>query len=144
MASRHYYWPVTVPVVAELGIGGVMDVAGFPAFADLVRHLGYPGYFLTFLGVCKILGAFALVVPGRPLLKEWAYAGAFFTYVAAVVSHAATGYRLDETAVLAVLAALTVLSWRLRPPGRRTGGAGRIGPRADQVVPSARGPVSSG
>ncbi|NUP75918.1 MAG: DoxX family protein [Nonomuraea sp.] len=119
MTSKHYYWLATAPVVAELGAGGVMDVAGFPAFSDLVRHLGYPGYFLTFLGVCKVLGAFALVVPGRPLLKEWAYAGAFFTYVAAVVSHVATGYQLYEVAVLGVLAVLTVLSWRLRPPGRR-------------------------
>jgi hypothetical protein len=39
----------------------------------------------------KVLGAVALLVPRRPLLKEWAYAGAFFTYTGAIVSHLTTG-----------------------------------------------------
>jgi hypothetical protein len=53
------------------------------------------------------------------LLKEWAYAGAFFTYTGAIASHLTTGYDLAEVGLLAVLTALTVLSWALRPPSRR-------------------------
>jgi hypothetical protein len=53
------------------------------------------------------------------LLKEWAYAGAFFTYTGAIVSHLTTGYDLGEVGLLAVMTALTVLSWALRPPSRR-------------------------
>jgi hypothetical protein len=58
--------------------------------------------------------------PRRPLLKEWAYAGAFFTYTGAIVSHLTTGYDLGELPLLIALTALTVLSWALRPPSRRT------------------------
>ena len=84
------------------------------------RHAGAAAYFLVLLGAWKVLGAVALLVPRRPLLKEWAYAGAFFTYAGAIVSHLATGYALGEVALLAVLTTLTVLSWALRPPSRRT------------------------
>jgi hypothetical protein len=75
---------------------------------------------LVLLGTWKVLGAVALLVPRRALLKEWAYAGAFFTYTGAIVSHLTTGYDLNELRLLIVLTALTVLSWALRPPSRRT------------------------
>jgi hypothetical protein len=37
-----------------------------------------------------------------------------------IVSHLTTGYALNELPLLGVLTALTVLSWALRPPSRRT------------------------
>jgi DoxX-like family len=114
------YWLATVPVVVELGLGGVWDIARLGFVRDLVTHLGYPSYFLVLLGTWKVLAAVALLVPGCALLKEWAYAGAFFTYTGAIVSHLTTGYDLGEVGLLAVMTALTVLSWALRPPSRRT------------------------
>ena len=114
------YWLATVSVAAELGVGGAWDIARIPYVRELATNLGYPSYFLVLLGSWKVLGALALLVPGRPLLKEWAYAGAFFTYTGAIVSHLTTGYDTGEVAVLAVMTALTVASWALRPPGRRT------------------------
>jgi DoxX-like family len=113
------YWLATVPVVAELGLGGAWDIARLPFVRDLVTHLGYPTYFLVLLGTWKVLGAVALIVPRHALLKEWAYAGAFFTYTGAIVSHLTIGYDLGEVGLLAVMTALTVLSWALRPPSRR-------------------------
>jgi hypothetical protein len=113
------YWLATVLVVAELGLGGIWDIARLPMVRDLVTHLGYPSYFLVLLGCWKVLGAVALLVPRRPLLKEWAYAGAFFTYTGAIVSHLTTGYDVGEVGLLSILTALTVLSWALRPPSRR-------------------------
>jgi DoxX-like family len=114
------YWLVTAIVAGELALGGIWDIARLPFVAELVTHLGYPSYFLVLLGTWKVLGAAALIVPRRPLLKEWAYAGAFFTYTGAIASHLTTGYALGEVGLLAVLTALTVLSWALRPPSRRT------------------------
>jgi hypothetical protein len=114
------YWLATVLVAAELGLGGIWDIERLPMVRDLVMNLGYPSYFLVLLGSWKVLGAVALLVPRRPLLKEWAYAGAFFTYTGAIVSHLTTGYALNELPLLGVLTALTVLSWALRPPSRRT------------------------
>jgi hypothetical protein len=66
--------------VAELGGGGVWDIARIPSVDHVVRHLGYPCDFLVLLGAWKVLGAVALLLPCRPLLKEWAYAGIFFVY----------------------------------------------------------------
>ena len=128
VASRHGlpywrpvgYWLATAAVAGEMALGGIWDVARLPIVAGLVTHLGYPSYFLILLGTWKVLGAFALVIPGRPVLKEWAYAGAFFTYTGAIVSHLTTGYAVGEVGLLAVLTILTVLSWALRPSSRRT------------------------
>ena len=113
------YWLATAVVAGELGLGGIWDIARLPFVTDLVTHLGYPSYFLVLLGTWKVLGAFALLIPRRPVLKEWAYAGAFFTYTGAIVSHLVTGYALGEVGLLAVLTVLTVLSWALRPASRR-------------------------
>jgi len=114
------YWLATLPVVAELGLGGIWDITRLPAVRDLVVHLGYPSYFLVLLGSWKVLAAIALLIPGRALLKEWAYVGAFFVYTGAMVSHLTTGYDVSEVGLLAVMTALTVLSWALRPASRRT------------------------
>jgi hypothetical protein len=122
VASRRrliWYWVVTVPVVAEMAVGGIWDIARLSFVATLVTHLGYPSYFLVLLGTWKVLGACAMVVPRQPLLKEWAYAGAFFTYTGAIVSHLTTGYDVGEVGLLAVMTTLTVLSWALRPASRR-------------------------
>lgn len=113
------YWTATACVAAELGVGGVWDIARLPFVADVVAHLGYPSYFLVLLGTWKVLGAAALLAPRLPLLKEWAYAGAFFAYTGAMASHLTTGYDLPEVAVLGVMTALTVASWALRPAARR-------------------------
>jgi hypothetical protein len=113
------YWLATAVVVGELGLGGIWDIARLPFVAGLVRHLGYPSYFLVLLGTWKVLGAVALLIPRHALLKEWAYAGAFFAYTGAIVSHLVTGYDVAEVGLLVVLTSLTVLSWALRPASRR-------------------------
>jgi hypothetical protein len=126
------YWLATAVVAGELGLGGIWDIARLPFVADLVKHLGYPSYFLVLLGSWKVLAAAALLIPRHALLKEWAYAGAFFTYTGAIVSHLVTGYDLSEVGLLGVFTALTVLSWALRPPGRRT-------PRPMRPAPAIKG-----
>lgn len=113
------YWAATACVAAEMGVGGVWDVARLPFVSDVVVHLGYPSYFLVLLGTWKMLGAAALLVPRQPLLKEWAYAGAFFAYTGAMISHLTTGYDLPAVAVLGVMTTLTITSWALRPATRR-------------------------
>jgi hypothetical protein len=73
-----------------MGFSGVMYVAHAPFAVAAFHELGYPTYFMTMLGLAKILGVVALVVPRFPTLREWAYAGFTFDLVAAAISHAAS------------------------------------------------------
>src|SRR3954471_16561796 len=113
------YWTATILVTAELGLGGMWDVLRLPQVRGVVGHLGYPSYFLVILGSWKLLGVVALLAPGFPLLKEWAYAGVVFVDTGAIASHFAAGYGYGELTYLFPLLGLTVLSWWLRPASRR-------------------------
>jgi len=84
-----------------------------------IKYLGYPVYFLTVLGVWKILGVVALLVPKFPLVKEWAYAGFFFIMSGAIYSHIAVGDPVTELLPSLLLLTLTVVSWYFRPADRK-------------------------
>lgn len=114
------YWVTTALVVIELAWGGVWDVLRVPQVRGLIERLGYPPYFLVILGTWKLLGAVALVIPGFPRLKEWAYAGVVFDLTGAVASLFAAG--LIGVGTMAYPIAMTgaaVASWALRPESRR-------------------------
>ncbi len=84
-----------------------------------ITHLGYPVYFLTILGIWKILGVVALLIPKFPLLKEWTYAGFFFVMSGAIFSHIAVGDSISEIFPSLLLLILTVVSWYFRPENRK-------------------------
>lgn len=125
------YWTTTAFAALELLVGGVTDlvhgrtavVAG-EAVTEVLAHLSYPAYMLAILGVWKLLGGVALLVPGFPRLKEWAYAGAFFVYTGAVASGMVLGRDDPGTFIWPplILAVITMASWALRPPPRVLGG----------------------
>ncbi len=83
-----------------------------------IKQLGYPVYLLTILGVWKLLGAVAVLIPKFPVLKEWAYAGFFFLTTGAILSHLATHHPLSAMFPAALLLALTGISWYSRPADR--------------------------
>lgn len=87
--------------------------------SDMITHLGYPVYLLTILGIWKILGVVAVLIPKFPLLKEWAYAGFFFLTSGAIFSHIAVGDPVVETFPGLLLLVLTAVSWYFRPESRR-------------------------
>lgn len=118
-ARRIAYWVATALVAAELAVGGAWDVLRTPYVRAVIQHLGYPDYFLVILGVWKMLGAGALLVPRFPRLKEWAYAGAVFNYTGAVASHLAIGDGAVAILYPIVQLALVIASWALRPAARR-------------------------
>jgi uncharacterized membrane protein YphA (DoxX/SURF4 family) len=115
-----FYWLATALLVSELVIGGIWDVLRVPRVREVIERLGYPTYFLVILGVWKLLGAFALVIPRFPRLKEWAYAGVVFNLTGALISHVASGdIEPGPMAYLVVMIGATTASWFLRPPSRR-------------------------
>jgi uncharacterized membrane protein YphA (DoxX/SURF4 family) len=113
------YWSTTGLVAAEFAVGGMMDILRLPPFIGIMKHLGYPTYFSMIIGVWKVLGAVAVLVPRFPRLKEWAYAGMFFTMTGAFASHLGAGDPLVMLVAPLIFAGLVVASWFLRPASRR-------------------------
>jgi uncharacterized membrane protein YphA (DoxX/SURF4 family) len=116
------YWVTTALVVFELVLGGIWDILRVPQVRGVIERLGYPSYFLVILGIWKLLGAVALVIPRFPRLKEWAYAGVFFDLTGAVASLLAAGL-IDAGTITypIVMTGVAVMSWALRPSSRRLG-----------------------
>jgi uncharacterized membrane protein YphA (DoxX/SURF4 family) len=114
------YWVTTALLALELALGGVWDVLRVPQVREVTDRLGYPTYFLVILGVWKLLGAIALIVPRFPRLKEWAYAGVVFNLTGALASHVVS--RVIDAGTLGyllVMMGVTAASWFSRPPSRR-------------------------
>ena len=86
---------------------------------DSIMHLGYPAYLLTLLGIWKILGVVAVLIPKFPMLKEWAYAGFFFVMTGALFSHIALGDSVKKIFPALLLLILTLVSWYFRPADRK-------------------------
>lgn len=115
------YWITTGILALELSVGGAWDLAQQDYVRNIITHLGYPVYLLTILGIWKLLGAAALLVPGFPRLKEWAYAGTVFEMSGAAASHALRGDSLANLIAPVVFTFIAFASWALRPRERRVG-----------------------
>ncbi|MEY9866390.1 putative membrane protein YphA (DoxX/SURF4 family) [Peribacillus sp. B2I2] len=116
------YWSVTLLLAAAVMLSGIGQLMQYGGNIELVTNLGYPLYVLTILGIWKVLGAIALVVPGVPRLKEWVHAGIFFLMTGAALSHAfANDYGDYGFSIILPLsyAALNIASWALRPNSRK-------------------------
>jgi hypothetical protein len=99
--------------------GGVRHLMLAPDLVAGITALGYPVYFIVLIGVWKLLGGVAILTPGLPRLKEWAYAGMFFDLTGAAVSHLAMRSPSWHVGVTLSLAALVLVSWATRPASRR-------------------------
>jgi len=120
MSRNVIYWIATAVLASELVLGGIWDVLRVPQVHVIIDRLGYPPYFLVILGIWKLLGAVALVVPRFPRLKEWAYAGVVFDLTGALVSNLVSGVADTVTlAYLLLMMGVTATSWALRPASRR-------------------------
>ena len=113
------YWVITGLVAFFIGSGGLAELMRVPGNIEGLVHLGYPAYFATIIGFWKVMGAIAILAPGFPRLKEWAYAGIFFNMTGAAATGLFTHSAEWHVMVDLTLAALTVASWALRPPSRR-------------------------
>lgn len=83
------YWILTVLAAAMMGLSSYSNIISAPEAVDLVvTKMGYPAYFLPLIGVCKLAGAIAILIPGFYRIKEWAYAGLMFDITAAMYSFA--------------------------------------------------------
>lgn len=120
MSRNAVYWVTTALLASELSLGGVWDILRVPQVRVVIDRLGYPAYFLVILGIWKLLGAVAVIIPRFPRLKEWAYAGVVFNLTGALASNLIS--RVTDAGPLVYLVLMmgvTAASWALRPPSRR-------------------------
>ncbi|KIC95423.1 DoxX family protein [Flavihumibacter solisilvae] len=113
------YWIATAWLALGMISTGLVQVFKTTGEVPFITNLGYPGYFLKLLGAWKILGVVVLLIPRFPLLKEWAYAGFFFTMSGAIFSHIAAGDPVSEIFPSLWLLILTLVSWWFRPVDRK-------------------------
>lgn len=90
MTTKYLYWGATSLLALFSAVSGTMYFLA-EAPAQTIERLGYPDYFRVLLGVGKLVGAVALVVPLPRSLKEWVYAGFTFDFAAAFISHLVVG-----------------------------------------------------
>lgn len=113
------YWFFTLWLSLGMVSTAIVQLMKLPEEVEKINQLGYPTYFLTLLGIWKLLGVVAVLIPKFLLLKEWAYAGFFFAMSGAAYSHIVMGHPLSETLPSVLLLALTIISWSLRPKERK-------------------------
>jgi len=85
------YWIITALLTILCLMGSISDIMHQPDAVAFIAHLGYPVYFISFIGIMRLAGIAAILVPGYPRIKEWAYAGLFFDMLGAVYSGIASG-----------------------------------------------------
>lgn len=117
--NKIIYWIATVWLSLGMVSTGLVQLLQIEEQVKPTTDMGYPLYFLSFLGVCKILGVIAVLIPRYPLLKEWAYAGFSFLMIGAIYSHIAFGQPVSQAFPALLLLVLTFISWYFRPANRK-------------------------
>jgi hypothetical protein len=113
------FWITTALFCVALGGSALGHLMRNATIVESMGQLGYPVYVMTILGVAKLSGVIALLLPGRPLLKEWAYAGFAFNLIGATASHAFSGDPMSHTIRPFLVLLIGVASYLLRPVDRR-------------------------
>jgi hypothetical protein len=121
MGSKVAYWITTGLMAAMSLLAAFTYLSGSPQAVQGFAHVGYPQQLRIILGIAKLLGAIALVIPGLPVLKEWAYAGFTFAWVCAFFAHYLAGDGAKAFMPL-VLLLLLVVSYFTRPASRKIAG----------------------
>jgi uncharacterized membrane protein YphA (DoxX/SURF4 family) len=117
--NKIIYWISTCWLALGMLSTGIVQLIKMKEEVGMFAHLGYPSYLLTLLGIWKILGVIAVLIPKFGLIKEWAYAGFFFAMSGAVFSHFAIGDGPKEFFGPVLLLVLIVVSWYFRPADRK-------------------------
>lgn len=104
------FWSTTALFSIMMAFSATMYLSA-DAMKDAFIHLGFPSYFRVELALLKFAGVIALVLPVPARLKEWAYAGFFFTLLSAFVAHLASGDTPDKFMAPVVFAVVLGVSY---------------------------------
>lgn len=117
--NKIIYWIATLWASLGMFSTAIVQIFNIQSKEQFITHLGYPTYFLVIIGIWKILGIVALIIPKNPLLKEWAYAGFFFVMSGAIISHLVMHDAFKDMFPALFSFILLFVSWYFRPDDRR-------------------------
>jgi hypothetical protein len=117
--NKIIYWVSTGLLSVGMLGSGISQLLHVKEMDELITHVGYPLYFMYIIGVWKILGVVAIVIPKFKLLKEWAYAGFFFLMTGALLSHLSIGDGGKAIYGPLFQTLFIILSWYFRPADRK-------------------------
>lgn len=120
--NRIIYWIFTIWMALGMVSTAIVQLMKNEDELRNFTNLGYPAYLMMIIGVWKLLGVIAVLIPKRPLLKEWAYAGFFFVMSGALSSHIIAGDTFGRTFPALLLLVLVIISWYFRPSDRKIAG----------------------
>lgn len=109
-AVKITFWVSTIIIGGMMLFSGIGNALSNQESIDFISKLGYPVYLIPFLGVAKILGSIAILIPGYPRLKEWAYAGLSFDLIGATYS-VAQGHTFVEWAPMLIFLVIIAVSY---------------------------------
>ena len=113
------YWAVTGLLTFVLLYSGIGALTKQEFLIESMHNISFPLYVMNILGTAYVLGAIAIIIPGIPWFKEWAYAGVVFAMTAAFASHVFIGDTFANMAPPLVILTLNIASYMLRPNSRR-------------------------
>ena len=96
-AIKIAYWIFTILLITLMLFSAIASLKQNPDGVAMMKHLGYPYSVLTMLSIAKILGVIAILVPGFPRLKEWAYAGFSFDLFGAIYASLSLGDPVSQS-----------------------------------------------
>jgi short subunit dehydrogenase-like uncharacterized protein len=108
MARKIAYWAATGLVTIAALSGGISYLMTTPHAVENFQHVGYPQQLRILLGIGKVAGSIVLLLPRVPMLKEWAYAGFAFMWIAATVAHYLAGDGALSLLPVALIGSLAV------------------------------------
>src|SRR6266576_547684 len=98
--TKIFFWIITILFSAFMLSSAIPDILNLPEAITFMNHLGYPNYFVPFIGIAKLLGIIAILIPGFPRIKEWAYAGLAYDLIGAIYSGIATDGLLPQMLIM--------------------------------------------
>jgi uncharacterized membrane protein YphA (DoxX/SURF4 family) len=111
--NKILYWSITGLFSVFMLFSSIPDILCVPEAVAFMNHLGYPNYFIPFIGVAKVLGVIAILIPGYPRIKEWAYAGLAYDLIGAIYSVLATDGFQPQMLIMLLPIAFLVISYTL-------------------------------
>jgi uncharacterized membrane protein YphA (DoxX/SURF4 family) len=89
--TKILYWIFTSLFALMMLGSAIPDIVSSQVAVEGFTKMNMPAYLLPFLGIAKTLGVIAILIPGYPRIKEWAYAGLVFDLLGATYAIIASG-----------------------------------------------------